>query len=94
MPFVDVLDTSDNSILPRRLKSKRAFLKIGHFNTQSLKANNGCKVNEISRILHGNFLNVVGVCKKWLKSYVTICMVGIPGYKIIRNERECIKGGV
>lgn len=92
MSFVGELVASDNTILRKRLKAKRLFLNAGHFNAQSLRPGD-VKLSEISQILYGNYLDVVGVSETWLKSYVSNAMVNIPGYRIIRNDRVSIRGG-
>lgn len=88
------LVASDNSILLNKLHSKSSFLKIGHFNAQSLNpSSRSSKFDEIKSILKDCLLDVVGISETWLKSYMSNKSVDVQGYKLIRHDRPVIRGG-
>lgn len=85
---------SDNTFLKNDLHARQAKLNIGHFNGQSINAlERPEKLDEIKSILSGGFLDVVGVSETWLKPSTNDGIVGISGYKLIRNDRVNRRGG-
>ena len=92
--FILGAQSSDSSYLRDTLKHRKNYLNIGHFNCQSFCLNNkSSKFNEIKSILSGHYLDMIGVSETWLKSYHSDLSVGIPGYKVYRNDRPRLRGG-
>lgn len=85
---------SDNFHLKRVLSSKRENLNFGHLNVCSLKPSaKHSSLDEVKKIMEGNYLDFLGISETWLKSYISNAAVSIPGYRIFRNDRPNKRGG-
>lgn len=69
-------------------------LKVAHLNCQSIRPSAGfSKIDELKCILYESKLDLFGISETWLKPHIANLSVNIPGYKFIRNDRTCCRGG-
>lgn len=67
----------------------RKGLKICHNNIRSLLP----KFNEFENTYLDGKIDVVGISESWLHKYIDDNLVSNKCYDLIRNDRECKKGG-
>ncbi len=84
---------SDETFTDRHLvafENKQKLLKVMHLNTQSLVSN----FNQLNLKLSSYPFDVVALSETWLKeNKLLLDYVNIPGYDLIYNNRETIRGG-
>ena len=70
------------------LPKMRGF-KVGHLNTRSIRN----KMDDVRLLLIQNKFDVLTISESWLNSPVIDSVVSIPGYDVIRQDREQYKRG-
>lgn len=68
-------------------------LNICHANVQSLCARQLNKFEEIKQMLIGSKISVACFTESWLTDSIPDSIIGIPGYRLIRNDRVRKRGG-
>lgn len=69
------------------------YLKICHFNAQSMHTKRTNKMDEIRDLFVDGDFEIIGISETWLKPYKPSKMVEISGYKFYRNDRVTKRGG-
>lgn len=64
--------------------------KLGHLNTRSLVASFG----DVSNLITANCFDVFAVSESWLNVNVSDNILHVPGYRVIRKDREGRGGGL
>lgn len=65
-------------------------LKFGHLNVRSLVAH----FDELSRVVVDGKYDVFGVSETWLSEQIPNAAITIPGYNVVRRDRQTRGGGV
>ena len=91
-PSVDEndIDTSTDEYTKCKLHlSSSNGLKIGHLNVRSLSD----KIDEVRFIIFETNLDIFCISETWLKDDINDDMIHIPGYTVVRRDRNCNKRG-
>ncbi|KAI5725321.1 hypothetical protein M8J77_013834 [Diaphorina citri] len=80
---------SPNQILTRDLSLYPKCFKCVHFNAQSIQPH----LHEIRTIIEDVDLHVILISESWLKPSLSDNIVRIPGYVLLRHDREGKRGG-
>uniref|UniRef100_A0A1W7R6J3 Putative reverse transcriptase n=1 Tax=Aedes albopictus TaxID=7160 RepID=A0A1W7R6J3_AEDAL len=90
-------NASDRSVIPRAvvnavlLKDK---LNVSHINVQSLCARKCSKFEELKRIVSDSKIDIACFTETWMDSSISDSMINIPGFNVIRNDRNRHGGGI
>lgn len=90
-------NASDQSVIPRAvvnavlLKDK---LNISLMNVQSLCARRYSKFEELKRIVSDSKIDIACFTETWMDSSISDSMINIPGFNVIRNDRNRHGGGI
>ena len=69
--------------------AQRGLVKIGHLNTQSIAS----KLDDIMIMLRDQQLDILCLSETWLSPLISDQLLAFPGYCILRQDRECLRGG-
>lgn len=83
--------SKDNTYQMIRILSKqKSGLNVCHINAQSIKG----KIDEFRYIFEGSDIDVICVTETWLNDSIKDEMVSLKKFKIFRNDRKSLGGGV
>lgn len=68
-------------------------LNICHGNAQSLCARKFLKLEEVRHLLSGSKIDIACFTESWLNTKRTDRCITVPGYSVVRNDREYSRGG-
>lgn len=90
-------NASPNNVIPRVVLNaalKHDCLNICHINVQSLIARNFTKFHELKLTFIDSKVDLFFFIEAWLNHTISNTMIGIEGYKLIRNDRNRHGGGI
>ena len=85
----DPIAPSLNEKIKNAISNFPKSLSVCHLNAQSLVSS----IDEIRTSLHGNPIHVIGVSETWLHESISLSLVELGGYTLIRNDRKSGRGG-
>ena len=86
----DVKNVNENIESTHSMKKKSVNLKIGNLNIRSLIN----KIDQFTLFLEKYKFDILGLNETWLDESIADAEVSVPGYRIIRNDRNRYGGGV
>ncbi|KAI5747281.1 hypothetical protein M8J77_013016 [Diaphorina citri] len=82
---------SSNDLLKERLEPFSGKLTLCHLNFHSLRSTT--KFEEFTRLFDASGLDVICITESWLDPSIPDSEVSLPGYRVVRNDRQGKSGG-